>query len=273
MPERAPRYAGVIVDIAHADVDHVFTYRIPQRMQVTRGTRVGIPFGHRTTEGLVVGITDEPGIELGKIKDLIGPLEEYPAVLPQLMDLAEEMRAQAHCPLAATLRLMLPAQMRGGRVKVKTEKFAQLTVQGEALETARKAQSRSPKRKLLLDLLADGQARPVSELAVLVRTPLDGLRVLEEQGAVRVFDREVLRSPYPEDGAREEDPQLTPPQQEVLEELLPAVRAGKGKFLLYGVTGSGKTEVYIRAVRECLKLGKGAIVLVPEIVLTTQMVT
>ncbi len=261
------------MDITHADVDHVFTYRIPEGMDVQRGTRVGIPFGHRTTEGYVVGVKDDAGMDESKVRDLLGPLEEYPALLPQLIDLAREMSERVHCPLAVTLRLMLPAQMRGGRIRVKTEKAVQLLVSGGELEAARANQSRAPKRKLLLDLLSDGGVHMVSDLAVLVRDPLQGLNVLAEQGAVRVFDREVLRSPYPDAQPADPDPVLTPQQQEVLGELLPAVRTGKGRFLLYGVTGSGKTEVYIRAVRECLKQGKSAIVLIPEIVLTPQMVT
>ncbi|HHX21580.1 MAG TPA: hypothetical protein GX722_07295, partial [Clostridiales bacterium] len=267
------RYADVIVDITHADVDRVFTYGIPAGMDIVPGTRVSIPFGRQTTEGFVIGVKDEPGIDPDKIKDINAPLEEYPAILPQLIDLAQDMSAQTHCPLAATLRLMVPAQMRGGRIKVKTEKAAQLLVAGDALEDARKAQSRAPKRRLLLDLLSDGEVHPVSELAVLVRQPLEGLRALEQQGFVRVIDQEVLRSPYPDDAVTEPDPVLTAQQQEVLGELLPAVRSGTGQFLLYGVTGSGKTEVYIRAVRACLEAGKGAIVLIPEIVLTPQMVT
>ena len=267
------RYADVIVDITHADVDRVFTYGIPAGMDIVPGTRVSIPFGRQTTEGFVIGVKDAPGIDPDKIKDINAPLEEYPAILPQLIDLAQDMSAQTHCPLAATLRLMVPAQMRGGRIKVKTEKAAQLLVAGDALEDARKAQSRAPKRRLLLDLLSDGEVYPVSELAVLVRQPLEGLRALEQQGFVRVIDQEVLRSPYPDDAVTEPDPVLTAQQQEVLGELLPAVRSGTGQFLLYGVTGSGKTEVYIRAVHACLEAGKGAIVLIPEIVLTPQMVT
>jgi len=193
------RYAEVIVDITHADVDRVFTYGIPAGMDIVPGTRVSIPFGRQTTEGFVIGVKDEPGIDPDKIKDINAPLEEYPAILPQLIDLAQDMSAQTHCPLAATLRLMVPAQMRGGRIRVKTEKAAQLLVAGDALEDARKAQSRAPKRRLLLDLLSDGEVYPVSELAVLVRQPLEGLRALEQQGFVRVIDQEVLRSPYPDD--------------------------------------------------------------------------
>ena len=112
----------------------------------------------------------------------------------------------------------------------------------------------------------------MSELQLLVRAPLEPLRALEKEGVCEVIEREVLRSPYPDRPVMDPDPELTEDQQETLDELLPALRARRGAFLLHGVTGAGKTEVYIRAVRETLRLGRGAIVLVPEIVLTPQMV-
>lgn len=101
----------------------------------------------------------------------------------------------------------------------------------------------------------------------------DAVNTLAKMGFVKLEKREKLRSPY---GAMErlsqQDPRLTRQQENVLSELLPAVERGQGSFLLYGVTGSGKTEVFIRAVRKAAQLGKTAIVLVPEIALTPQMV-
>ncbi len=267
-----PGYAQVIVDIAHADVDRVFTYAVPDGMALDIGMRVSIPFGHQVKEGYVLGLSEATDLPPEKIRQIKARLEDYPALLPPLIELAREMSQSSHCPLAETLRLMLPAQMRGGRVKVKTRKAAQLIVSGDKLDAGRAAQSRAPKRRLLLDLLADGEIHPVEELALLVRGPLEALKVLEGQGLVSLFDQELLRSPYPDQPIREPDPVLTPSQEEVLQEILPALSRRQGAFLLHGVTGSGKTEVYIRAVRQALKQGMGAIVLVPEIVLTPQMV-
>ncbi len=266
------RFAQVIVDIAHADVDRVFTYAIPEGMALQVGMRVLVPFGHQRKEGYVLGLTGESELPPEKIRPVESALEDYPAILPPLVALAREMSASAHCPLAETLRLMIPAQMRGGRVNIKSEKTAQLIVSGEEIARARDRQTRSPKRRLLIDLMADGEEHPLRELQLLVRSPLEPLRALEAEGVCRLHDREVLRSPYPDEPGRVPDPVLTADQRETLDELLPALRSRAGAFLLHGVTGSGKTEVYIRAVREALRLGRGAIVLVPEIVLTPQMV-
>ena len=272
MPQ-AGRYAQVIVDIAASQTDRVYTYRVPDGMAVLPGTRVSVPFGNRALEGYVLALTDEAGLAPERIKDLGGTLEDYPALLPELMALAQEISRERHCPLALALRLMLPAEMRAGRVRVKTELAARLLISpGEAAEAV-KGQSRAPKRKLLLQLLSDGQIHPVSELRLLARDPLPALRALEEQGLVKLSDQEVLRQPFADVTVQEPEPELTPGQREALGEILPAIERGSGAFLLHGVTGSGKTEVYIRAVKACLKRGKGAIVLIPEIVLTPQMVS
>jgi len=266
-------YAQVIVDIASSAVDRVFTYRVPAGMSLQRGMRVRVPFGSREKEGCALGFSEQAELEAERIKDVIAPLEAYPALLPQLIDLAEEIARNSHCPLAEALRLMLPAEMRGGRVRVKTETAARLTISGPALEQAIASCKNARKRRLLLELLSDGSEQPVSEIAKLVKDARTGLNDLCKRGYAELIEREVLRSPYPDTLPQSPDPELTDEQQQALSELLPAVSRGKGAFLLHGVTGSGKSEVFIRAVRQCLREGRGAIVLVPEIVLTPQMVT
>ena len=184
---------------------------------------------------------------------------------------------QDHCPLAETLRLMLPAGLRTGQVRAKEDRFA-LLVPGLAddpiaFDYAIKAQSRSPKRAMLLRLLRDGEAHPVSDMQSLVNDPNEALKRLERDGFIRLEKRVVYRSPYDEPaGALVDPPALTDQQRAALQTMLPELERGKGAFLLHGVTGSGKTEVYMAMARRCLDLGKGAIILVPEIALTPQMV-
>lgn len=266
--------AQVIVDIVHENVAHVFSYRIPEGMKVSVGQRVEVPFGHQRKEGIVVGFAETASVPPEKLRDILSTLEDYPAVLPHMLALAEQMAKEAHCPLAETLRLMLPAQMRGGRVKVRTQPVAQIAIPLAEVPAAIEAQSRSKKRQLLLKLLSDGMVHPVGEMKMLVTDPMAGLRQLAEKGLVTLFQQEVLRSPGGSAAAETvADPVLTSSQEEVLSVLLPSLQAGQGRFLLHGVTGSGKTEVFIRLVRSTLAMGKTALILVPEIALTPQMVS
>ena len=266
-------YAQVIVDIASESVDRVFTYRVPEGMNIVRGMRVSVPFGPRSAEGYVLGLSDTAQLDESRIKAIRQPLEDYPALLPPLIDLAQEIARDTHCPLAEALRLMLPAQMRGGRVKIKTETAARVLIAGDDLQAALTGCKNARKRRLLLEMLSDGQPHAVAELRQLVKDARTGLNDLCQRGYAELIEHEILRSPYPDTLTPTPDPALTDEQQEALSELLPAVDCGQGAFLLHGVTGSGKSEVFIRAVRRCLQRGRGAIVLVPEIVLTPQMVT
>ncbi len=267
-------FCEVIIDIIHENVAYPFTYHIPEGMTLEPGQRVEIPFGRREKEGIVLSVTECCGIDTSRVRDVSRPLEHYAAVPPELMELAKQIAKDSHCPLAETLRLMLPAQMRGGRIHVRTERTVRLTVEKEEALKAAELEKRSPKRSALLKILADGDCHTVKELSQAVKDPLEALKKLASDGYVEITDREVLRTPDNVFGEKDEPGfKLTNDQTEALNEIYPCLAGNGGQFLLHGVTGSGKTEVFIEAVRRTLSLGKGAIILVPEIALTPQMVS
>ena len=266
--------AQVIVDIVHENVARTFSYTVPEGMALSVGQRVEVPFGPRRKEGVVVGFSETCDVPPEKWRPIAATLEDYPAILPSLLDLARRMAENAHCPLAETLRLMLPAEMRGGRIQVRTQPVARLAIPQARVDEALAAQGRSQKRRMLLNLLRDGEPHPVAELRMLVRDPQEALRQLEAAGLVTLTVAELLRRPGGDEADPEApDPPLTPSQEDALSVMLPELRRGAGRFLLHGVTGSGKTEVFIRLVRETLAMGKSAMILVPEIALTPQMVS
>ena len=265
-------YAEIIVDIASEQVDRVFTYLVPDTLDIQPGMRVRVPFGPREKEGFVIRLKETADYDESKIKPILAALEDYPALLPELMELAWEIRAKCHCPLCEALRLMLPAEMRGGRVKVKTEEYVRLLIPPERIDEAISSQKKAKSRQLLIRLLADGLAHPLEELRPMFRDVRSPITYLAEREMLEIVEKEALRSPYYGRVDAPPDPELTPEQEEALSELIPALTHPAKPFLLQGVTGSGKTEVYIHLVREALRQGKGAIILVPEIVLTPQMI-
>jgi len=164
--------------------------------------------------------------------------------------------------------ISLEARLKPGRTKAKKAAFA------EAVPSSQSLDALTPKEREILSFIEE-QGRPsLKELRKRFRTASSALKVLVAQGMVQVKEEEVYREPIPDTVEREEGLfSLTPEQQAAVEQIAQALREGTFRpFLLHGVTGSGKTEVYLRAAQEALALGKGAVILVPEISLTPQLV-
>ena len=262
------QYAQVIVDLSAEAVDRLFTYSVPDGMILLPGQQVEVPFGPRRLEGYVVSLSDETDLDPARVRPVIRAVRDYPIILPELMQLADWMHKRYLCNLVDALRLMIPSEMRGGRVREKTRNYAHLAVGPAEVEAFAAKNKRAAKQNEILRRLSAGDVETVQI------EEKSALRALVDKGLVKIVEQETRRTPGTlKKQAVMPDPVLMPGQARAVEELTDALETGGGRFLLHGVTGSGKTEVYIRVVREVLAQGRTAIVLVPEIALTPQMVS
>ena len=122
------RYASVVVDLSAGALDRVFSYRVPEDMEVSAGYQVLVPFGARQLSGFVVGLSDHADLPDERIRPLLGAMQPYPVILPELIELADWLHGRYLCNLVDALRLMIPSELRSGRVRELKRRYARLTL-------------------------------------------------------------------------------------------------------------------------------------------------
>jgi primosomal protein N' (replication factor Y) len=267
-----PSYIRVIIDRA---IRRELDYSVPETLseRVGVGSRVRVPFRDKSALATVVATLEESAVEgIRPIQAVVG---EAPAVSESLLELARWMSAYYCCPIETVMRSLLPQVIRKAEIGWKKQLFVQPArkIDNEEVEKLRK---RAPRQAELLEAIARLNS-PVRAAELLRKTSLDNqtLRALVKRGLVELREESVERDPYADEQfVATTNLELNAEQRLALTQITGALASPENArpILLHGVTGSGKTEVYLQGIRATLEHERSAIVLVPEISLTPQTV-
>ena len=269
-------YANVIIDISHEKVDKPFQYKVPDKLagKIDIGSPVVIPFGrgNTTRKGFVIELTDEPNWDPAKIKEIIDVSDEVVSAQDISMRLAAWMKRHYGSTMIAALRTVLPAAKKQNR---QVHKYISLRMdlrQARDLynECVRKKQK--ARERLLKELLENPEDRiPYEFVTGKLNIASQTIKALSDQGIIKVESEEYYRKPVAAESSRYGKAVLSDEQQHIVDTVKKDYDEGqRNTYLIHGITGSGKTEVYIALIDDVIKRGKQAIVLIPEIALTYQ---
>lgn len=270
-------YAKVIVDITHEKLDKVFEYRIPSELEgvLQVGMEVIVPFGNgnRTISGYVVDIDDKCKFDALKVKDILRLAPKRSAIEGNLVALAAWMKEHYGGTMIQSLKTVLPVKK---QTSIQVKRYVRLLLD----ETGGKEKL----EEYLNDLRMKSRARVMAALLenkileqdfIIKKLNVSKavIDALEQQGVVRIESEQVFRNPIKEREVEKKTIEYTEEQQNAIDCFRANYLQGEQKtYLLYGITGSGKTEVYMEMIARVLRDGKQAIVLIPEIALTYQTV-
>lgn len=269
-------YAKVIIDITHEKLDKVFEYSIPSCLEgvFQVGSQVIVPFGkgNKETKGFIVGFSEIPEYPPEKIKPLLREVRDERVIEAKLVELAAWMKEHYGGTMIQALKTVLPIKEKGKPLKKRKVRLL-LGEEGgkEKLEFCLRKNQKARAR-----LLAGLLDQPEQEYELLTRKlniSSSVIRALEEQGVLEVLEEEAFRNPVKYKRKERASISYTPEQEKAVEVFKRDYANGVFRtYLLYGVTGSGKTEVYMEMISLALARGRQAIVLIPEIALTYQTV-
>lgn len=286
-------FANIIVDITHEKLDKIFQYRVPSRLEgeLCTGMEVTVPFGrgNRRTKGYVIGFSETCDYDLSKVKEIEDISRKGVAIEGRLVALAAWMKENYGGTMIQALKTVLPIKQKE-REKVK-KRIRLLVSEAEGKEKLSYYLEKNQRaRARLLAALLDDAVLDYELVNKKLNITLSVVQALEEQGILALESERVFRNPVHQDmygngrdgqpqngnpgnGHKKEPIRFTDEQRAAIETFWQDYKERRyGTYLLHGVTGSGKTEVYIEMIRRVVEEGRQAIVLIPEIALTFQTV-
>jgi len=267
------KFARVVTDLA---LDKVFDYKIPPEMHglAVPGSRVQVPFGHTKKTGFIVSLTNESDFPHNRIKPISKLVDTQPLIPQTLMKLGEWIARYYCCSIEQGIQVLLPGVVRGGNVKKKKQLAVKLVDRKKAEKELPTLEDKFPKQALVIKKLFQRGETLLSTLKYELSISDSAIKTLEKKGLLIKEKIEIQRDPFSSDRIiPSNDLDLNDEQAVALDSIKNAIDEAESVVtLLNGVTGSGKTEVYLQALRHCLIQDKSAIVMVPEIALTPQTV-
>lgn len=270
----AERYADVIVDISHEKVDRPFQYRIPQELGQTvyPGVRVHVPFGkgNRDKVGYVVDVSDRADYPAEKIKSITAVDEKGITALSAQIRIAYWLKRQYGSTTIAALKTVLPVKQKLRQLEQK--KVTRLLNADKLREAACVCEEKHQTAKArVLRALAEEEVLPYELIRRKLNVAPSTMQALEKQGFLAIETESVYRNPVKHMDTKERRVVLSSAQSAIVEDVMQDYRAGTPRTcLIHGITGSGKTEVYLGIIEQMVAMGRQAIVLIPEIALTYQ---
>lgn len=275
------QYADIIVDISLDKLDRPFQYRVPESLQgvLQVGMCVHVPFGKgdRIIKGYCVGLSETCNYDPEKLKEIAGLTEKGAGAEDRMVELAAWIREHYGSTMIQALRTVLPIRRQVKKLEHKRIERRMNREELDALLQECRRKKQTAKARLLAELL-EQETIPQEWITGKLGVSLSAVKSLEKAGALAVVTSENYRNPVhferipkEEESSGAQDFPLTPDQARIVEEVLQDFDGEqRGCYLIHGVTGSGKTEVYIQLAEGVVRRGRQAIVLIPEIALSYQ---